>query len=215
MDGLLIDSEPLWELAERDFLSAHGRTFSHEIACKTTGLRLDELMPAMRKYYDFKGDDIVLGRELLDFLFRHFENGIPVLPGAQAALAMASKQAPTALASSSTRRVIDHVLDLCKWSGFFRAVCSGEEVARGKPAPDVFLLAAQRLGVAPCDCLVFEDSLNGVRAAKAAGMYCVAVPCASRFQISEFEGLADRVISSLEAIPRDLPDGFSSVSSFR
>ncbi len=204
MDGLLIDSEPLWELAEADFLAAHGKRFSHEIACKTTGLRLDELIPAMKKYYGFEGDDASLGREIIDHLFRHFEKGIPILPGAQHALESLSRRFPVALASSSSRRVIGHVLDLNGWRQYFKSVCSGEEVPKGKPAPDVFLLAAGRLGVSPSQCVVFEDSLNGVRAAKAAGMHCVAVPCASRFQGSEFAGLADRIISSLESLPLDM-----------
>lgn len=204
MDGLLIDSEPLWEKAEADFLLAHNRKFSHEIACRTTGLRLDELIPAMKKYYDFEGEDVSLGREIISHLFRHFEKGIPVLPGAQQALASLHGTLPLALASSSSRRVINHVLDLNDWHRYFNIVCSGEEVRKGKPAPDVFLLAANRLGVAPSRCVVFEDSLNGVKAAKAAGMRCIAIPCASRFQDSEFEGLADRIIPSLEFLPADL-----------
>jgi HAD superfamily hydrolase (TIGR01509 family) len=101
---------------------------------------------------------------------------LPLLPGAREVVRAAAGRWPLALASSSNREVIDAVLELAGLEGAFTATVSSEEVARGKPAPDVYLDAAAKLGVAAPECVAIEDSANGIRAAHAAGMTVIAVP---------------------------------------
>lgn len=201
MDGLLIDSEPMWERAEKAFLASHQREFRHEVACQTTGMRLDELVTAMKKHYQFDGDDAALGAEIIHELKELYRaRGIPLMPGAQQALEALYGKLPLGLASGSSLEVIEYVLETNHWAHFFQAVNSADEAQKGKPEPDVFLLNARRLGMDPAECVVLEDSVNGVRAAKAAGMKCIAVPLVARFQVSDFEGLADLVLPSLEKL---------------
>src|SRR6201999_4098010 len=123
--------------------------------------------------------------------------GPPWLPGALDAVKRLAQSFTLGLASSSNRELIDAVLDAGGVRDLFAATVSSEEVARGKPAPDVYLEAARRLGVAPEDCVAIEDSHNGIRAAKAAGLRCIAVPN-THFPPGE-EALADAdvVVSSV------------------
>jgi HAD superfamily hydrolase (TIGR01509 family) len=124
----------------------------------------------------------------------------PLLPGAQAILDQArALRLPCALASSSDRPWIDRWLDLHNIESYFSCIRTAEDVARTKPAPELFLSAAMCLGVPPAACLVFEDSPNGILAARAAGMRCVAVPGAMTRQLDLPP--ADLVIESLDALP--------------
>jgi HAD superfamily hydrolase (TIGR01509 family) len=107
---------------------------------------------------------------------RYRREGAPLIPGAVEAVRRVALAWPTAVASSAHRAVIDAALRATGLAGVFQVVVSSDEVERGKPAPDVYLEAARRLAVEPPRCLVVEDSLNGVKAAKAAGMTCVLVP---------------------------------------
>jgi HAD superfamily hydrolase (TIGR01509 family) len=107
---------------------------------------------------------------------RRYEDGVPLLPGAVDAVRRLASRWPLGLASSSPRLLIDVVLDRTGLAPSFQATVSTEEVARGKPAPDGYLLAAERLGVDPAGCAAVEDSSNGLRSAHAAGMHVIAVP---------------------------------------
>jgi HAD superfamily hydrolase (TIGR01509 family) len=109
-------------------------------------------------------------------LLTHYEDRLPLLPGATDAVARMAEHWPLGLASSSNRPVIDAVLRLGELAQFFVVTVSSEEVAHGKPAPDVYVEAAHRLGVAPAACAVIEDSANGIRAGLSAGMMVVAIP---------------------------------------
>ena len=114
------------------------------------------------------------------FLLEAFADPVAPLPGADALVRALAPHYPLALASGSPEEAIRGVLESAGWAPLFRVVVSSESVAAGKPAPDVFLAAAARLGAAPARCLVFEDSLHGVRAARAAGMRCFVVPSSRR-----------------------------------
>ena len=107
---------------------------------------------------------------------REYDAGVPLLPGADAAVRHMADRAPLGLASSSPRQLIDRVLQVTGWAPLFAVTRSTEEVARGKPAPDVYVDVVAALGVAPGDAVAVEDSTNGVRAALAAGLHVVAVP---------------------------------------
>jgi len=128
---------------------------------------------------------------------RYRRKGAPAIDGAVEAVRRLAAELPLALASSSHRRVIDAALDGTGLRDAFRAVVSSDEVEHGKPAPDVFVEAAQRLGVGPSDVLVVEDSLNGLKAGQAAGMTTVLVPNHSVPPAPGSDEVADMVLESL------------------
>jgi HAD superfamily hydrolase (TIGR01509 family) len=129
---------------------------------------------------------------------------LPLLPGAKEAVRRAAAAFPLALASSSNREIFEAVLALADLADCFQATVSSEEVARGKPAPDVYLEAARRLGVAPESCCAVEDSHAGIRSAKSAGMRVVAIPNASYPPDEEALALADVVVPSLAELTVDV-----------
>lgn len=175
LDGVLIDSEPIWERVTRDLLARYGRTFDRVIADQHMGMRLRDVVAAVLEAHDLVADPEAFARELLDDLLAEFDRSLEKTPGAEEALELArSLGLAVGLATGSPRRVADAVLARYGWR--FDTVCTGDDVERGKPAPEIYQLAAERLGVDPRACVAIEDSRNGVRAAKAAGMACIAVP---------------------------------------
>lgn len=197
MDGTLIDSEPLHLKAYQKLLAHYGHTWSEEDNREFLG-RTDKIVTqAIARLLDLSvsPEQLVEMKEeiLMDFLK---ESAFP-RPGVMKVLDVAREKAVAmGVASSATLPTIEFVVDALKIRSYFKTLTSGEEVEQSKPAPDVFLLAAERLGAKPHDCLVIEDTLNGIKAAKAAGMACVAVPCdATRHQN---HSQADVVYESLE-----------------
>jgi HAD superfamily hydrolase (TIGR01509 family) len=189
LDGILVDSEPLWSEAIVEVLKDFGAAYRPELEPRHRGMKMKDLVPFLLAEHRCAAEPAEFARKLLDALFRRFDRLVP-LPGAERALELARKKGKVALASGSPPEMIRRVLDRFGWR--FDAVCSADEVARGKPAPDVFLLAARRLGVAPHECVAIEDSSNGIRAAKAAGMRVIAVGNAL--------GPADVRLPSLESL---------------
>ena len=145
---------------------------------------------------------------------RYSREGAPEIPGAVEAVRRIASSRPAALASSSHRRVIDAALEATGLLAVFQAVVSSDEVNHGKPAPDVFLAAANQLGVEPAGILVVEDSLNGLRAAKAAGMTTVLVPNHAVPPAEGSEAFADIILDRLADLDPDrLPSSTSSTSA--
>jgi len=197
LDGLLVDSEPCWKRAEQVVLERHDRRFSRAIAVTHMGMRMAEGVAVMLEAYDLAHVDAErFATELTDAFLVELGTDFAKLPGADHAVALAASLGPLAIASSSPHRVIDRALQLGGWERSFPLRGSGDEVARGKPAPDLFLLVAERLGVPPGCCTVLEDSRHGVAAAKAAGMRCIAVPSPD-FPAAELAWNADLVLGSL------------------
>jgi HAD superfamily hydrolase (TIGR01509 family) len=197
LDGLLVDSEPHWQAAETSFLEAHGHGYDPALARRYAGLRPSDVIGVMRQAWEIPGDPDRLAADLLARLLREYDRGLRACPGADAAIRLLESRYPLAIASSSPLSVIGFVARRFDWEKSFVTLCSGEEVSRGKPAPDVFLLAATRLGIPPEACCVFEDSLAGLRAAQAAGMRCIAVPTSAFGTADEFAAAADVVLASL------------------
>jgi len=199
MDGVLIDSEPLHLLAYQKYLADFGLTFREEDNHNFLGMKdvdCAKHLVAMHKL-EVTALEFVAQKEAV--LHGLFKEQLKVQPGVLQTLQRALElNIPTAIASSATLPTIELVVDLTGIRKFFRCLTSGDEVSNGKPAPDVFLLAAERLGAKPGECLVIEDTFNGVCAAKAAGMMCIAIPCqATRHQ--DFAH-ADLVLSSMEEV---------------
>lgn len=177
LDGTLVDSEPLYHEAGRRTLAAHGAGgFTWEQHLRFVGVSTRDTLTALRAEYGLAAPVERLLAEL-DAHYLALAAGAAVCGGAVAlARALAERGCALAVASGSSRAAIGAVLAGTGLADLFGVTVSAQEVARGKPEPDVFLEAARRLGVAPGDCVVVEDAPPGVRAAGAAGMRCVAVP---------------------------------------
>jgi len=176
LDGVLLDSERLWDQARREVAIGHGAHWRADATAAMLGMSSVEWSQYMR---DTLGVDLAPDRivELVVAgLLEQYRRRLPLIPGAVAAVQRIGRRWPLALASSAGRPVIDAVLAIAGLQHEFQATVSSEEVPRGKPAPDVYLEAARRLGQPPRACAAVEDSANGIRSALAAGLHVVAVP---------------------------------------
>lgn len=187
MDGVLIDSEPLHFKAYEKLMDSHGARYTEEMNNQFLGKKDTEIAPLIIDKYKIPLSPDQFVREK-DNIFHALikENPIP-LPGVINTLEKAQAlKLKVGLASSSKMTTIKLIVETLEIKTYFSNITSGEEVANGKPAPDVFLLSANRMKTSPSECLVIEDTENGVFSAKSAGMYCVAIPCeATRFQTHE------------------------------
>jgi len=178
MDGVLLDSEPLWQRAEIEVFATVGITLDHQRCRETMGLRSDELVAHWYARYPWTGPSL---REVEDDVLRTVTRLIRAAAepkiGLDAVLGvLATRNVRLALASSSPYALITAVLERLGLTETFTCIHSAEEEPYGKPHPGVYLTTARKLEVAPETCCAIEDSLNGVLAAKAARMTCVAVP---------------------------------------
>jgi beta-phosphoglucomutase-like phosphatase (HAD superfamily) len=203
MDGLLVDSEPLWFEVERAFASSRGGIWTPELARACVGKGLASTLTVMHRELGLEVEPARDTSLVVDsFVARVAE--LKLKAGGPELLAYAHGKVPLALASSSSSRLIDAVLTRFDIAHLFRNVVSGESVPCPKPAPDIFLRTADLLGIPPTRCLVLEDSIAGVRAARAARMSVVAVPEENPWDAS-FEAAADAVVGDLFRA-RDLLD---------
>ncbi|HEX2878013.1 MAG TPA: hexitol phosphatase HxpB [Polyangiaceae bacterium] len=205
MDGLLVDSEPHWRAAEIQVFEEHLGVRVTEAQCaETMGIRIDHVVRLWLDRHPKPGvhaDDLV--RIIVDAMCQRMRDQGVALPGVHELVTLLKRRAlPLAVASSSPRRLIDAVLERLQLSPAFTVVHSAEEEARGKPDPAVFLTTARLLQVAPSACLVFEDSVAGVQAARSAGMHVVAVPAADQRHRPEFAD-ADLILDSLECFTNE------------
>jgi HAD superfamily hydrolase (TIGR01509 family) len=193
----VVDSEPTHERANAEWLAGLGTALAPDLAEAMMGRRVRDLTDVIAGQAGLGPDEAFAGREAV-FWRLLGEQALPPMPGLHAALVrLAGAGLPLAVASSGTRTYVEHVLERLGVAGAFAAVVSGEEVASGKPAPDVYLLAAERLGAEPADCVAVEDAPHGIAAARAAGMRVVAVPHA-RTEALDLNR-ADVVVADLEA----------------
>jgi mannitol-1-/sugar-/sorbitol-6-/2-deoxyglucose-6-phosphatase len=178
MDGLLIDSEPLWHDAEIYAFGLAGLRLTKEQCLETTGLRVDEVVEFRYAESPWTAPSQEAVAEAIVARVVELVHTRGVLkPGVDEALGVARAAGlRVALASSSPYVIIDAVLDTFGLRSAFELIHSAQDEARGKPEPDVYLTAARKLGVEPAACVALEDSPNGVVAAKAAGMKCIAIP---------------------------------------
>jgi sugar-phosphatase len=203
MDGVLIDTEPVWRAAESAVFAGLGITLSESDVLESTGQPIEELIPVWRQRSPAGGSlagaslsDAEVAGLVIDQVIAHVKAEGQPMAGVTAAIALFERCGlRLAIASSSPRRLIDAVCDRLGLGGI-DVRCSAMDEARGKPAPDVYLTAARRLRVAPVSCLAVEDSLNGLASARAAGMICVAVPDPLLAADPRYRG-ADLVLRSL------------------
>lgn len=199
LDGLLIDSEPIWMWAQSLALEELGGRLTLAIQLDTTGLRLNEAILKWRGH--FPGLEIDSGRlrsRLIQLVSGKIADSAEAKPGALRSLGICREAGcRLAIASSSMPEIIEAALERLQAKTLFDAVVSAEGEDHGKPHPAVYLSAAARLGLDPGDCIAFEDSVFGLRSAKSAGMHCIAVPEEHNRTRPEY-GIADRVLLSLE-----------------
>lgn len=177
MDGLMVDSEPLSRQAWDEFLRPYGGHISDAMQSQIIGLRADVSAPLIREAFaiPLSVPEIIAQRAAIYARIR--AQGVPVMPGlAELQAAIAARNIPWAVASSSGCRHVQEILAQLRLAESVYATACGDEVAHGKPAPDLYLLAAARLGIDPADCLALEDSAPGSQAAVAAGMTVIAIP---------------------------------------
>ncbi len=178
MDGLLIDSEPIWREAEKEIFAEVGITLTDEMCFTTVGLRIDEVVNHWHSKFPWKNpSQEIIKEKVIDKVIELILQKGEILPGViQTIEYFHSKNYPLAIASASSMRIIDAVIKKLKIKKYFTIIHSAEFEEFGKPHPAVFISTAKKLNVLPQNCLVFEDSLNGVIAAKAARMKVIAVP---------------------------------------
>lgn len=201
MDGLLVDSERIWNIAETDLIEARGGDYSQDVRQQIIGLRLDEFMVKLHGIYQFDETPEALTVELIDRMLTLIPDKVDPKPGAQALIEyVVAQDLPCAIASSSPMSIIDAIVAAQGWDTAFAHRFSADDDARGKPAPDVYLRAVQTLGFDPKDCLALEDSPNGARAAVAAGMTCYAVPDTSHSTPNQLKAVTPHVYTDLNAV---------------
>ena len=199
MDGVIIDSEPLWEKAERILLNRKGIEYDHNYRDKIMGLNQDDSARVLKETFNLKEPIETIISERIDILLRIYEEYLELVPGFLKLLKkLTHHNFLLALASSSPKIVIDYVLNKFSLYEYFQVVVSGDSVEHGKPFPDIYLLASDKLGIKPNESVVIEDSINGLNASKRAGMFCIVLPDKSLNKNDYHE--ADLIINSLDNI---------------
>jgi len=204
LDGVLIDSEQVWDGVRERLANERGGRYDERSQRAMMGMSSPEWSRYMHDVVGLRESPEQINREVVARMLELYAEGPPWLPGALDAVRRLAAAFPLGLASSSNRELIDVVLAAGGVAARFRATVSSEEVARGKPAPDVYLEASRRLGIEPHACAAIEDSHNGIRSAKAAGMTCLAVPNLHFPPGEEALGEADLVVASVDELTVEL-----------
>ncbi len=200
LDGVLVDSEEAWDEARRVLVARRGGTWREEATRAMLGMSAPEWSRYVVEELGVPMAPEEVDQAVVDELLAGYGRRLPTLPGAREAVERIAAAYPLGLASSSNRRVIDVVLAELGVADRFGATVSSEEVGRGKPAPDVYLEAARRLGVDPRACVAIEDSENGIRSAHAAGMRVIATPNAVFAPAEDALALAALVLPGVAAL---------------
>jgi HAD superfamily hydrolase (TIGR01509 family) len=203
LDGLLLDSEQVWDAVREELARERGGRWHPQAQRDMMGMSSPEWSSYMHEVIGLPEPPEEINAEVVRRLADSYREHLPAIPGAREAVERLAQRWPLALASSSNRELIDLALEAGAIAGLFAATVSSEEVPRGKPAPDVYLEAARRLGVEPAACVAIEDSHNGIRSAKAAGMACIAVPN-PLFPPGEAVKEADVMLGSLAELTPEL-----------
>lgn len=200
LDGVLVESEGAWDTARRELVAAEGGTWREDASHAMLGMSAPEWSRYLREQLGVPLAPEEIDRRVVERVLEEYRSALPLLPGAVSAVRALAASWPLALASSSNRVVIDEALRLAGLQRDFAVTVSSEEVARGKPAPDVYLAAIGELGVPAARAVAIEDSANGLRSAAAAAMHVVAVPNREFPPARDALALAEVVLPSLEEL---------------
>ncbi len=208
LDGVLIDSEPVWERVRRSVVAAYGGHWDADTQDRLMGMSTGEWSRYLSADLGVRLSPSEVADTVIAAMAARYREHLPLMPGAVEAVTRLAGRWPLGLASSAPRSLIEAVLDAASLRPFFKATLSTEEVAHGKPAPDVYLSVASLLGVAPTACAAVEDSSNGLRSAAAAGYAVIAVPqpkyppapdalAAARLVLPDLSGLTAGAVAAL------------------
>lgn len=204
LDGVLLDTEELWDEARRRFAEERGADWPEDAQRAMMGMSSPEWSRYMHDVVGVPDSPEEVSAEVVKRLEALYREELPLVPGSLEAVERIATHWPLGIASSSNRPLIDLFLELTGTGDLFRATVSSEEVSRGKPAPDVYLEAARRLGVAPTSTTAIEDSENGIRSAAAAGIRVIAIPNRVFLPSEEALSLTQVVLSSLDELTPDV-----------
>lgn len=200
LDGVIVDSEHVWDEVRQQVAEERGGRWHEQASRDMMGMSSLEWSRYMHDVIGLAEPPEQINAEVVRRLVAVYEEKLPLLDGAMDAVQALAARWPLGLASSSNRELIDLVLRVSGLERWFAATVSSEEVERGKPAPDVYLEAARRLNVAAKGCAAVEDSENGIRSAKAAGMRVVAIPNPRYPPAEDALAAADVVLPSVAAL---------------
>jgi HAD superfamily hydrolase (TIGR01509 family) len=176
LDGVILDTEELWNEVREGLAHERGGRWSERAQSDMMGMSSTEWSRYMHDVVGLAEPPEEINRDVVSRMLERYEQELPLIDGAGDAVRRIAARWPLGLASSSNRELIERALEVSGLAPLFRATVSSEEVARGKPAPDVYLEVARRLEVEPTTCAAIEDSANGIRSAHAAGMRVIAIP---------------------------------------
>ena len=200
LDGVLLQSEEVWDSVRERYVRERGGRYDADVQRAMMGMSAPEWSAFLAEDAGVPGTPEQINADVVDLMLAAYARELPLVSGAVEVVRRIAAAFPLALASSSNRAIFEEVLQLAGIAGCFQATVSSEEVPRGKPAPDVYLEAARRLGVAPERCAAIEDSHSGIRSAYAAGMRVIAIPNPCYPPDAEALGLADVVLESLDQL---------------
>jgi HAD superfamily hydrolase (TIGR01509 family) len=206
LDGVLLESEEVWDEVRERYVRERGGRYDTEVQRAMMGMSSTEWSRYLHETAGVPDEPAAINDEVVRRMLESYRARLPLIDGAVDAVHRLAARWPLGLASSSNRALIDAALDTAGLSSSFAATVSSEEVARGTPAPDVYLEAARRLGVLPTRCAAVEDSHGGIRSAKAAGMRVIAIPNPSYPPDDDALAQADVTIRSLAELTPDLVD---------
>jgi HAD superfamily hydrolase (TIGR01509 family) len=207
LDGVLLASEEVWDAVRERYVPERGGRYDAEVQRAMMGMSSVEWSRYLHDVAGVPDTPEEINDEVIRRMLAAYGEHLPLVPGAVEAVRRIAARYPLAVASSSNRVLIDKVLEESGLAALFRVTVSSEEVAHGKPAPDVYLEAARQLGFAPGRCAAVEDSHSGIRAAKAAGLRVVAFPNPSYPPGDDALALADATIGTLDELTPELLAG--------
>jgi HAD superfamily hydrolase (TIGR01509 family) len=207
LDGVLIDSEPLWDEVRRGVAAQAGRPWPDGASAALQGVGTADWSTYMAQEVGIAATPQSIADEVIAALAQRYTTRLPLMPGALAAVERLARRWPLGLASGSPRPLIDAIMAATSLGTLFRVAVASDEVDANKPAPDVYLEVVRRLDGEPADTVAIEDSANGLRSAHAAGLRVVAVPQPAFPQPKDALALADVVLASLDELTVELVDG--------
>ena len=206
LDGIIVDSEHVWDDVRQELAEERGGRWHDRASRDMMGMSSPEWSRYMHDVIGLAESPEEINAEVVRRMEAGYRERLPLIPGAVEAVERLAARWPLGLASSSNRELIDLALESSGLGRLFAATVSSEEVARGKPAPDVYLEAARRLGVPPGRCAAIEDSENGILSAKAAGMRVLAIPNPQFPPAPEALAEADVVLASIVELTPEVVD---------
>jgi HAD superfamily hydrolase (TIGR01509 family) len=200
LDGVILDTEELWDEVREGLARERGGRWTERAQADMMGMSSTEWSQYMHDVVGLPELPEEINREVVDRMLERYTRQLPLIDGAVDAVKRIAAEWPLGLASSSNRVLIDRVLEVSGLAPYFKATVSSEEVPRGKPAPDVYLEVARRLGVDPKTAAAVEDSVSGIRSAHAAGMVVIAIPNRAFPPPDDVIALADVVLDSIKEL---------------